>query len=197
MRKIPVRTSRLAKLFIASCAAILVAPTLALTSETSTGKSLSGKAAPGHAAPDGEKWLSSGQGSWRSGCNHYQNRARFLAREGEIEFVVLLADACSAAERSLESPNAHERSAAELFLQKVVDLRDTLVDLNMRRVYGDAATPMAQPKSADGTSRRGRAIEISHVGKWGEYLIAHRMGLISAYDVWLDSGTDFSIAFKR
>ncbi|MEM7240385.1 MAG: hypothetical protein AAF501_21500 [Pseudomonadota bacterium] len=142
-------------------------------------------------------WLPSGAGDWRSGCNHYQNRARFLPRDGTIEFVVLLADACAAAEASLTSTNEHERWAAEWFLQEVVDLRDTIVDMNMRRVYGDTQTPSASPLTPDGSGRITRTIEIARVGKWGEYLIAHRMGLFSAYDTWLDSGASFSIAFQR
>ena len=154
-------------------------------------------ATAGEKVPRSAKWLPSGEGDWRSGCNHYQNRARFLSREGEIEFVVLLADACTAAELSLNSTNEHERWAAEWFLGKVVELRDTIVDMNMRRVYGDTKNPWAKPKGADGKDQITRTIQIARVGKWGEYLIAHRMGLFSAYDVWLDSGTGFSIAFKR
>lgn len=154
-------------------------------------------ATAGGTVPTGTDWLPSGAGDWRSGCNHYQNRARFLPREGEIEFVVLLADACTAAERSLRATNEHERWAAEWFLAKVLELRDTIVDLNLRRVYGDTGDPLAKPKRGDGQNRVSRTVEIARVGKWGEYLIAHRMGLFSAYDVWLDSGTDFSIAFHR
>ena len=31
----------------------------------------------------------------------------------------------------------------------------------------------------------------------GEFLIAHRMGLMTAYQAWLDSGVDFSLASDR
>ncbi|MBY8975312.1 hypothetical protein KHP62_05815 [Rhodobacteraceae bacterium NNCM2] len=152
-------------------------------------------AAAAEKVPEGAKFYPSGNGSWRSGCNHYQNRARFLSREGDIEFVVLLAEACSAAEKSLDSRREAERLAAMDFLEKVVALRDTLVDMNMRRVYGDTENPWAKPVFND--YHGGRTIEISRVGKWGEFLIAHRMGVFSAYDAWLDSGTDFSIAFVK
>jgi hypothetical protein len=31
----------------------------------------------------------------------------------------------------------------------------------------------------------------------GEFLIAHRMGLMIAFDAWLDTGVDFSLALSR
>ncbi|MEM7179030.1 MAG: hypothetical protein AAGD47_08525 [Pseudomonadota bacterium] len=154
-------------------------------------------AGAGEKIPKGAMFYPSAQGSWKSGCNHYQNRARFLPREGEIEFVVLLADACTAAEVSLQSKNETERGAAREFLEKVVLLRDTIVDMNMRRVYGDTQNPWAKPLMAHRDGSLGRSVQMARVGKWGEFLIAHRMGLFSAYDAWLDSGADFSIAFVK
>lgn len=147
--------------------------------------------------PKGAKFYPSSEGSWQSGCNHYQNRARFLSREGEVELVVLLADACTAAKTSLQSTSEAERKTARDFLEKVVLLRDTIVDMNMRRVYGDTQNPWAKPLKANRDGSLGRSVQMARVGKWGEFLIAHRMGLFSAYDAWLDSGANFSLAFVR
>ena len=128
----------------------------------------------------------------RSGCNHYENRARFMSRNGQIEFVVMLAEACVAAEKSLDSKIYSERLAAEYFLKKVLRLRNTLIDMNMRRVYGNQTSPFARPVTPDGQLQ-----PIRRVSNAGEYLIAHRMGVFTAYQDWLDSGTTFSIAFVR
>jgi hypothetical protein len=35
---------------------------------------------------------------------------------------------------------------------------------------------------------------LSRVTPSGEFLIAHRMGLMIAFDAWLDSGVEFSLA---
>ena len=128
----------------------------------------------------------------RSGCNHYENRARFMSREGRIEFVVMLAEACVAAEKSLDSDVYGERLAAEYFLKRVLRLRNTVIDINMRRVYGSQTSPWARPITPDGQLE-----PVRRVSNAGEYLIAHRMGLFNAYQDWLDSGASFSIAFVR
>ncbi|MEM9044916.1 MAG: hypothetical protein AAGC81_09475, partial [Pseudomonadota bacterium] len=86
----------------------------------------------------------------RAGCNHYENRARFLSREGNIEFVTLMAEACGAAENSLGSLRTEERQAAHLFLHRVLQLKDTIIDMNMRRVYGETDNPFAKPQDAEG-----------------------------------------------
>ncbi|MEM9044915.1 MAG: hypothetical protein AAGC81_09470 [Pseudomonadota bacterium] len=147
--------------------------------------------------PKGATWLASGAGNWHSGCNHYQNRARFLPRKGNIAFVTLLAEACSAAEFSLENGKEPERLAAEWFLSKVVLLRDTLVEMNMERVYGKTKNPWARPVTADGKNIEAHAVQLRRVNEWGEYLIAHRMGVFSAYDAWRLSGAGFSMAFVK
>ncbi|MEM8792079.1 MAG: hypothetical protein AAGE80_10705 [Pseudomonadota bacterium] len=128
----------------------------------------------------------------RAGCNHYENRARFLSREGEIAFVTLMAEACAAAEVSLGSDSASERKTARRFLHRVLELRDTIIDMNMERVYGETDNPFAKPKVAEGD-----ASEFTRVTDTGEFLIAHRMGVMSAYQAWLDSGASFSIAFLK
>ena len=165
--------------------ALLMAPT-AQASEASEEK-----------VPRGAKWLASGAGNWHSGCNHYQNRARFLPRTGNIAFVTLLAEACSAAEHSLEHGTETEQVAAEWFLAKVVLLRDTIVEMNMERVYGKTKNPWARPMTADGKDNEAHTVQLRRVSEWGEFLIAHRMGLFSAYDAYLQSGTAFSMAFEN
>ncbi|MEM0943782.1 MAG: hypothetical protein AAGI70_07520 [Pseudomonadota bacterium] len=131
----------------------------------------------------------------RAGCNHYQNRARFLTREGQVEFVTMIAEACAAAETSLDGDNPGERQAAERFLRRVLHLRDTIIEMNMTRVYGAQRDPRAQPLTPDGKSAAGLGTPFGRVSDTGEFLIAHRLGLFRAYDAWLDSGANFSIAF--
>ncbi|MEM1275513.1 MAG: hypothetical protein AAGH74_03240 [Pseudomonadota bacterium] len=77
-----------------------------------------------------------------------------------------------------------------MFLRRVLELRDTIIEMNMHRVYGQTDNPFAKPKV-----REGDAAEFTRVTDTGEFLIAHRMGVLVAYKAWLDSGTSFSIAF--
>lgn len=133
----------------------------------------------------------------RAGCNHYENRARFLPRTGDIAFEVLIAEMCGAAETSLKSTNAVERQAAQDLLERVLELRDTIIDMNMHRVYGDQTSPFARPVIADGRANGPRGGAFARVSSVGEYLIAHRMGLFTAFDAWLDTGPQFSLAFLR
>lgn len=126
-----------------------------------------------------------------AGCNHYDNRARFLPREEPVDYVVLLAEACRAAEASLDSDVYGERLAAEYFLKRVLRLRNTIIAMNMRRVFGDQTSPYAKPRTEQGEAA------FKPVSPAGEFLIAHRMGVFDAYDAWLDSGAQFSIAFMK
>ncbi|MEM7505365.1 MAG: hypothetical protein AAF415_01365 [Pseudomonadota bacterium] len=126
-----------------------------------------------------------------AGCNHYDNRARFLSREEPVDYVVLLAEACRAAEASLDRELYGERLAAEYFLKRVLRLRNTIIDMNMHRVFGDQTSPYAKPQTEQGDAA------FKPVSPAGEFLIAHRMGVFDAYTAWLDSGAEFSIAFVK
>lgn len=126
-----------------------------------------------------------------SACHHYQNRARFKSRQAPYEFVTLLAEACSAAQQSMTAASANERATAKQFLDRLLILRDTVVAMNMDRVYGPDPAPAAKPRRT-----YGRVGSIPKVSSTGEYLIARSLGVMVAYDAWLDSGAEFSLASK-
>lgn len=111
-------------------------------------------------------------------CAHYENRARFLPREGVVPFVVLLADSCGRAQRSVRTGRYALRRAAERYLDRLATLRDTVVAMNVERVYGVNATRFSRPKEKQDLHR------IAQVTETGEFLIARHMGLIDAYDDW-------------
>jgi hypothetical protein len=124
-------------------------------------------------------------------CKHYENRARFKSRTGPVEFVTMLAEACRAAQRSLAAPDGPERAAARVFLDRLVELRDVVVGLITRR----AALPGPGPDDRFAGGHGGLK-QIPGVSAAGEFLIAHRIGLVSALDDWLDSGAEFSLALR-
>lgn len=130
------------------------------------------------------------QDRYAKACSHYANRARFKDRSDNPEFVVVLADSCIAALKSLNSDRPVEKAAAESFLSGLVELRDTVIAMNMERLFGksyDRSTRIQGPKYQ-------RSEPIAHVSATGEYLIAHRMGLIAARNAWLDTAPDFAFA---
>ncbi len=116
-------------------------------------------------------------------CEYYQTRsgqaqAGPARRSATGEFVVFLAGACAAAEISLDTGTGRQRARAALLLSRIALLRETIGRMNADRWGRAAAMP-------------------SPVTPSGEFLIAHRMGLMIAFDAWLDSGVDFSLAFYR
>lgn len=117
-------------------------------------------------------------------CKHYVNRAKFRARSNNPEFVVILADSCLPALKSLGSPHAGERAAAEDYLLRLWRFRDTVIDMNMERVFGKTYTRWTRMKSF----RDRQQSRVPRVSETGEYLIAYRMGLLRAYRAWLDTG---------
>ena len=126
-------------------------------------------------------------------CEYYQTRsgpaqaAGPARRSATGEFVVFLAGACAAAEVSLDTGTGKQRARAAQLLSRIALLRETIGQMNADR-WGRAA--------ASGTGANGAAMP-SPVTPSGEFLIAHRMGLMIAFDAWLDSGVDFSLAFYR
>ncbi|MEM0989714.1 MAG: hypothetical protein AAGK00_12600 [Pseudomonadota bacterium] len=130
---------------------------------------------------------------YANGCNHYVNRARFKDRGADAEFVVILADSCEAALASLSSENQVERIRASIFLARLRQFRDTIISMNMQRVFGAEYGPTTRIKT-----RQLRQIQaLSQISAAGEYLIAHSMGLLEARDAWLDTGPDFASAPER
>lgn len=123
-------------------------------------------------------------------CNHYVNRARFKERTGHVEFVTTMADSCEQAIVSLSSGGLTERRTAIVFLSRLLELRDTVIDMNMVRVFGETYTPYT--RITYGTS--GRTESVRKVSESGEYLIAHRMGLLAAFEAWLDSDPAMALA---
>jgi hypothetical protein len=122
-------------------------------------------------------------------CEYYQVRSGQAqagpARRSAIgEFVVFLAGACAAAEISLDTGTGKQRARAALLLSRIALLRETIGQMNADRW---------ERAAAGGTG----AYMPSPVTPSGEFLIAHRMGLMIAFDAWLDSGVDFSLAFYQ
>ncbi len=118
-------------------------------------------------------------------CEHYRVRAGAnpVLRGTAGDFVVFLAGACGAAEVSLDTGTDRQRDRAALLLSRIALLRKTVGLMNAERWgRGTAAERAAMP---------------SPVTPSGEFLIAHRMGLMTAFDAWLDSGVDFSLASQR
>ncbi|MEM7742656.1 MAG: hypothetical protein AAF409_03000 [Pseudomonadota bacterium] len=144
--------------------------------------------APAGADPSGPD--TSTRAAYTKACSHYVNRARFKDRSGEPEFVVILADSCLAALNSLGSARVTEQAAAADFLERLLELRDTVIAMNMERLFGksyDRSTRLQSPKYQQSEA-------IAHVSATGEYLIAYRMGLIAARKAWLDTEPDFALA---
>jgi len=125
--------------------------------------------------------------SYAKACHHYENRARFRVR-GTGDFIATLADSCVAARRSL-GHGPTEAVAAVAFLDRVVELFDTVSRMNFERVYGETTNPFAKPLAA-----HGEFVPLGRVTETGEFLIAHRMGLISAYDSWRDVAGEVALA---
>lgn len=126
-------------------------------------------------------------------CKHFVNRARFMARGEDQEFVVTLADACVDAQRSLDSGEGREQQAAADFLTLLKTLRDTVIDMNMTRVFGDNFTPFTRI----GYGAKGKTEAVRRVSQSGEYLIAHRMGVLRAYRAWLDTDPRLALLSKQ
>ncbi len=125
-------------------------------------------------------------------CRTYENRARFLPREEPLSFLVQMAEGCRAARRSLAEGDRVERRAAVDFLDRLAEFRDTIIAINMDRVYGSGAGPFARPKLAQGQMR-----PLGEVSESGEVLIAHRMGLLAAFEGWRARAGEVAFAAPR
>jgi len=94
------------------------------------------------------------------------------AKGGEPAFPALLAGACRGAMAELDAGSRSHRIAAVRLLLRLTRLQETVSEMNADRAVRGAAP----------------------VTVTGEYLIAHRIGVVSALDVWLDSAPGFSLA---
>jgi hypothetical protein len=117
-------------------------------------------------------------------CDYYQTRARSARQSATGKFAVFLAGICAAAEVSLDAGTRKQQARSALLLSRIALLRETIGQMNADRWEraAGAGAGAAMP---------------SPVTPSGEFLIAHRMGLMIVYDAWLDSGVDFSLAFYR
>jgi len=115
-------------------------------------------------------------------CKHYVNRARFLPRSRDQDFVVTLVDACVDAQASLDTSEP-ERLAAVHFLIQLKSFRDLVIDMNMTRAFRQVYTPFTRTDYGNSA----RTETVPKVSPSGEYLIAYRMGLLKAYRTWLDT----------
>lgn len=143
------------------------------------GATLTLAAPASRAAPEGEVAVA-------ETCTHYANRARFMPRRGRVDFVVILAEGCLAAHRSLTARDPQERRAAQDFLVTLVRLRATIIGMNMDK--------LTRPRP--GAGQRGRVRRLGAVSRSGEFLIAHRMGLIRDLERWRRHAPGFSIALR-
>jgi hypothetical protein len=79
-----------------------------------------------------------------------------------------------------------EQATAALLLSRIVLLRGTIGEMSAARDLAVAGKTGVERMRA-----------LSRVTPSGEFLIAHRMGLMRALDAWLDTGADFSLASYR
>jgi hypothetical protein len=136
-------------------------------------------------------------------CDYYQLRARSARRLRPGEFVVLLADACAAAQDALDTGTRTQRNRSEMLLSRIVTLRETIDRMNSERTISAAAQIAARLNTnvASGDTAKITAPirlgMVNPVSPTGEFLIAHRLGVMLAYDAWLDSGVTFSPGADR
>ena len=119
-------------------------------------------------------------------CDYYRDRSGSVRHTAAGGFAVFLSGTCAAAEITLDTGTRQQQRRAALLLSRIVLLRETVGLMNAER-WARA------PASAGATG----ATMPSPVTPSGEFLIAHRMGLMNAYEAWLDSGVDFSVASDR
>lgn len=112
---------------------------------------------------------------YQAACAYYDARARGARKHDPREFVAFLGDVCAAAQASLEEGSDDQKARAADLLRRIVELRRTIDQMNAER------SALTAPL-------------LSRVTPSGEFLIAHRMGLMNAFDAWLDSGAEFSLA---
>lgn len=123
-------------------------------------------------------------------CHHYDNRARFKAREGDVEFVAVLADACAAARAALtrEGGATAQGAAAERFLSLLGQGRATIVAIDRERMALAGETGAGRDVAVE--FRRHRRL----VSTTGEFLILRQVGVFAAMRAWVDAGADFTLA---
>ncbi|MFN3615255.1 MAG: hypothetical protein ACK4WC_11965 [Rubrimonas sp.] len=118
-------------------------------------------------------------------CRHYENRARFMPRSGDVGFVTVLAEACAQAGVHAVEPGPH-RTAAMRFLLALGQVRAEIAAI-------DADRMRAPPLRSAGAVRDLRASR-GLVTETGEFLILRHAGVFAALDDWVATGADFELA---
>lgn len=145
-------------------------PLVAWAASTMLAAGLAADAAAGGAAPTEAQVAA---------CNHYENRARFRPRHGERDFVTRLADSCHAALAATNGADPGQREAAERLLAGIVELHGIIVAMTVER---NLATRIPGTDAASGRS----LVTLPRVTDTGEFLIAHRIGVVNALDGWTE-----------
>ncbi len=104
-------------------------------------------------------------------CGEYHTTTGEMA-EGAAAFGAQLAAACDAAWAQLDTGQRPRRIAAARLLARIARLQETVSAMN-----------------ADRSARGGAPVTGT-----GEFLIAHRLGVVNAVEQWLDTGAGISLA---
>lgn len=127
--------------------------------------------------------------AFANACATYENRARFLPRDGDPAFLVLMADGCVAAQESLEDGRAAERGAAATYLRRLVTFRDRVVAANLEQVFGKHHTRVSLPTAPYGKLRDMASLSLSD-----EISLAYDLGVIAAFESWRARSPDLALA---
>jgi hypothetical protein len=119
----------------------------------------------------------------KDACTYYRERAGSGLAEDPVRFEAILSDSCAVAIRSLRGAPQDERTAAAFYLTRVAQLHRVIQEMNAQRGALDPT-----PGATQGPGP---------VTPTGEFLIAHRLGVMRAFEAWLDTGADFSLASYR
>lgn len=117
-------------------------------------------------------------------CTYYRQRAGAEPAHRTASFEAMVSDSCVVAIRSLRGSSQEERVAAAVYLTRIAQLHQVVAEMNARRGVADLPP--------DGGARRA-----GQVTPTGEYLIAHQIGVLRAFEAWLDTGAEFSLASYR
>lgn len=119
-------------------------------------------------------------------CHYYEMRAAAARQSRPGEFVVMLGDACSAADALIETGTPEQRRRSALLLWRISELRRTVDEMNGARA--------ARASAGGNNGAYNFWTGFVPVSPSGEFLIAHRLGVLRAFDAWLDTGVPFSVA---
>ena len=120
-------------------------------------------------------------------CWHYENRARFKAHDADADLEVILAESCMEALKDVYvrvDTTPYTRKRARIFLERLTEMKQVVIRLNMSRTFGVDYGPRSQPKHSGRVAGSFQVSQARPVSRTGEYLIAHCLGVIAAYRDW-------------